>query len=89
MTLESFKFWFSIAPKIFKKLINIYVIYTPIIVFWIMFIAVDFNGAMLIDKFQNMTKEAVSNIYSLVSIMTLMYFGFWVLFQKESFKGFE
>lgn len=67
--------------NLFKVLIKLFFIYTPLILFWIIFASVDFDGKLFIDSIQQTSKEELKKIffifYFLLCTIYFLFFGFY------------
>ena len=66
MAAESFIFWFKIFSILFRTAIKAFLIYTPMVLFWIMFASVDFNGALFVAILKELNRENITPVFSII-----------------------
>jgi len=76
VALESFSFWGGIMPQLLMISAKTFLMHTPLLIFWLMLIAADFNGALFLDELQKITKEAITAPYLVLGtgVLSLNFF---------------
>ena len=86
MILESFMLWIKTTPALIGILIKAFLVYSPIVIFWLILLEVDFNGALFVTKLQEMNKENITSTFLMFgSLIFSINLFIWIIFKQRNY----